>query len=47
MTKGPGSRLGGSLLLDLTRPRRRGNPGFGEMWERINAIIEGEEGGES
>jgi NitT/TauT family transport system ATP-binding protein len=47
MTKGPGSRLGMSIPVDLPRPRRRGNPGFGEMWEYINAIIEDEDGGES
>src|SRR5262252_2626300 len=44
MTKGPGSRLGMIIPVDLPRPRRRGNPGFGEMWERINAIIEREDG---
>jgi NitT/TauT family transport system ATP-binding protein len=47
MTKGPGSRLGMIIPVDLPRPRRRGNPGFGEMWEHINAIIEDEDGGES
>jgi NitT/TauT family transport system ATP-binding protein len=47
MTKGPGSRLGVIIPVDLPRPRRRGNPGFGEMWEQINAIIEREDGGQS
>ena len=47
MTKGPGSRLGVIIPVDLSRPRRRGNPGFGEMWEHINAIIEHEDGGQS
>jgi NitT/TauT family transport system ATP-binding protein len=47
MTKGPGSRLGVIIPVDLPRPRRRGHPGFGEMWEHLNAIIEGEEGDET
>ncbi len=47
MTKGPGSRLGTVVPVDLPRPRRRSSPGVGEMWEHINAIIESEEGGEA
>jgi NitT/TauT family transport system ATP-binding protein len=43
MTKGPGSRLGTIIPVDLARPRRRSSPGFGETWERINALIESEE----
>jgi NitT/TauT family transport system ATP-binding protein len=43
MTKGPGSRLGTVIPVELARPRRRSSPGFGEMWERINAIIETDE----
>ena len=43
MTKGPGSRLGAVVPIDLPRPRRRSSPGFGEMWERINSLIESEE----
>jgi NitT/TauT family transport system ATP-binding protein len=43
MTKGPQSRLGAVIPVDLPRPRRRSNPGFGEMWERINVLIENEE----
>jgi NitT/TauT family transport system ATP-binding protein len=43
MTKGPESRLGAIIPVDLQRPRRRGSPGFGEMWERVNALIESEE----
>jgi NitT/TauT family transport system ATP-binding protein len=43
MTKGPGSRLGAIVPIDLPRPRRRSSPGFGEMWERINSLIESEE----
>jgi NitT/TauT family transport system ATP-binding protein len=43
MTKGPGARLGAIVPVNLPRPRRRGSAGFGEMWERINAMIESEE----
>jgi hypothetical protein len=43
MTKGPESRLAAIIPVDLPRPRRRSSPGFGEMWERINALIENEE----
>jgi NitT/TauT family transport system ATP-binding protein len=43
MTKGPESRLAAIIPVDLSRPRRRSSPGFGEMWERINALIENEE----
>jgi NitT/TauT family transport system ATP-binding protein len=47
MTKGPGSRLGAIIPADLPRPRRRSSPGFGEMWEHINILIESEEAGAS
>jgi NitT/TauT family transport system ATP-binding protein len=47
MTKGPGSRLGAVVPVDMPRPRRRGSPGFGEMWEHINTLIESEETGAS
>jgi NitT/TauT family transport system ATP-binding protein len=47
MTQGPGSRLGAIIPVDLPRPRRRSSPGFGEMWERINTLIESEEAGGS
>ena len=43
MTKGPESKLGAIVPVDLPRPRRRGSAGFGEMWERINNMIESEE----
>jgi NitT/TauT family transport system ATP-binding protein len=43
MTNGPESKLGAILQIDLPRPRRRGSAGFGEMWERINSMIESEE----
>jgi NitT/TauT family transport system ATP-binding protein len=45
MTQGPGARIGTIDPVDLPRPRRRGSPGVGEMWEQINALIEGEEAG--
>jgi NitT/TauT family transport system ATP-binding protein len=47
MTKGPASRLGAVIPVDLPRPRRRGSPGLGEMWEHINALIESEEAQEA
>jgi len=47
MTKGPESCLGAIIPVDLPRPRRRSNAGFGEMWEHINALIENEEAGAS
>src|SRR3954468_7556621 len=47
MTKGPESRLGAIIPVDLPRPRRRSTPGFGEMWEHINALIENEEAGDN
>ena len=40
MTNGPGSRLAAIVPVDLPRPRRRSSQGFGEYWERINALIE-------
>jgi NitT/TauT family transport system ATP-binding protein len=43
MTQGPGARLGAVIPVTLPRPRRRGSPGFGEMWEQIHALIEEEE----
>ena len=43
MSKGPGSRIATIVPIDLPRPRRRGNPGFGEMWDRINGLIDCEE----
>ena len=47
MTKGPESRLGAIIPVDLPRPRRRSSAGFGDMWEHINALIENEEAGGS
>jgi NitT/TauT family transport system ATP-binding protein len=46
MTKGPESRLGAIIPVDLPRPRRRSTAGFGEMWEHINLLIENEKAGE-
>jgi NitT/TauT family transport system ATP-binding protein len=46
MTKGPASHLGAVIPVDLPRPRRRSTPGFAEMWEHINALIENEEADE-
>ena len=43
MSKGPGSRIASIVSIDLPRPRRRGHPVFGEMWDRINGLIESEE----
>jgi NitT/TauT family transport system ATP-binding protein len=43
MTTGPGAKLGAIVPVDLPRPRRRSSAGFGEMWERINTMIESEE----
>ncbi len=43
MTRGPGANVGAIMPVDLPRPRRRSSSGFGEMWERINTMIESEE----
>jgi hypothetical protein len=42
MSRGPGAHIGEIIPVDIPRPRRRGSAGFGEMWERINALIEAE-----
>ena len=47
MTHGPAARLREIIPVTLARPRRRGSPGFGEMWERINALIEDDAATES
>jgi NitT/TauT family transport system ATP-binding protein len=44
MTRGPGAQVREIIPVDLPRPRRRSSAGFGEMWERINALIEGDGG---
>jgi NitT/TauT family transport system ATP-binding protein len=43
MTGGPGAQVGAIVPVDLPRPRRRSSPGFGEMREHINAMIENEQ----
>ncbi len=43
MTKGPGAHIGEIITVAIPRPRRRGSPGFGELWENINALIEGDQ----
>jgi len=40
MTKGPGARIGEIITVGLPRPRRRGSAEFGDLWEKINALIE-------
>jgi NitT/TauT family transport system ATP-binding protein len=46
MTRGPGAHVGEIIKVGLPRPRRRGSAGFGELWEEINARIEGDRHGE-
>jgi NitT/TauT family transport system ATP-binding protein len=41
MTPGPGAHIGEIIPVRLPRPRSRGSAGFGELWEKINALIEG------
>ena len=43
MSKAPNSRIATIMPVDLPRPRRRGHAGFGDMWEKINALIDTEE----
>ncbi|MCZ7560659.1 MAG: ABC transporter ATP-binding protein [Burkholderiaceae bacterium] len=43
LSKGPGSRVSHVVDVDLERPRRRGDPRFGQIWETISELIEGEE----
>jgi NitT/TauT family transport system ATP-binding protein len=40
MTKGPGAHIGAIITVGLPRPRRRGSAEFGDLWEKINALIE-------
>jgi NitT/TauT family transport system ATP-binding protein len=40
MTKGPGAHIGEIITVGLPRPRRRGSAYFGDLWEKINALIE-------
>jgi NitT/TauT family transport system ATP-binding protein len=39
MTAGPGARMKTIAPVDLPRPRRRGDPAFGVLYEQINAIV--------
>jgi NitT/TauT family transport system ATP-binding protein len=43
MTNGPAARIGTIIPVELPRPRRRGSADFGDLWENINALIEGSE----
>lgn len=44
MSKGPGSHIASIVGIDMPRPRYRGSPAFGVMWEQINNLIESQEG---
>ncbi len=39
LSQGPRSRVAQIVEIDIDRPRRRGDPKFGEMWEAVNALI--------
>ena len=39
MRSGPGSALKEEIEIALPRPRRRGDPAFGELYDRIHAIL--------
>lgn len=43
MSKGPGSNIASIVGIDMRRPRYRGSPEFGAMWEEINNRIEVQE----
>jgi NitT/TauT family transport system ATP-binding protein len=43
MSAGPRSFIRTILPIDIRRPRRRGDPKFGAMWDRINALLNAEE----
>jgi NitT/TauT family transport system ATP-binding protein len=47
MTAGPAARLKSIVPVDLPRPRRRSDPGFGELYEQIRILVSraAEEGG--
>jgi NitT/TauT family transport system ATP-binding protein len=42
MSAGPESSIKEIIEVTLPRPRRRGSPAFGELYERINAILAAE-----
>ena len=39
MTAGPAARIKTIVPVELPRPRRRGDPAFGTLYERINAVV--------
>ena len=39
MRSGPGSALKEEIEIALPRPRRRGDPAFGQLYDRIHAIL--------
>jgi NitT/TauT family transport system ATP-binding protein len=39
MTAGPGSRMKTIVPVDLPRPRRRSDPAFGALYERVGALV--------
>lgn len=43
MSKGPGSNIANIVDIDMERPRHRGAPEFGAMWEEINELIQRQE----
>ena len=43
LSKGPRSRVAHIVDVDIERPRRRGDPRFGQVWETVSQLIEGEE----
>lgn len=43
LSKGPRSHVAHIVDVDIERPRRRGDPRFGQVWENISQLIEGEE----
>jgi NitT/TauT family transport system ATP-binding protein len=44
MTAGPGSRMKTVVPVELPRPRRRGDPAFGALYDRIGAMVSEEVG---
>jgi NitT/TauT family transport system ATP-binding protein len=39
MTAGPAARMKVIVPVDMPRPRRRGDPAFGALYERLNVIV--------
>jgi NitT/TauT family transport system ATP-binding protein len=42
MTAGPEASIKETIASPLPRPRRRGDPAFGELYDRINAVVSSE-----